>query len=173
VTARRAGGSALLLLAAALVAAAPARLGAQGGGGGGEGSARMQPEARADVTVARATTAELGAGASVPLGIYVRLGLVGAAGASWIGGEARATGRVDAVARFLLDPFFQSRWAPYAGAGVSARYVATDERWRGFLALVVGLEGPRRGPTVPAVEIGLGGGARVGIALRRALPDRR
>jgi hypothetical protein len=174
VTVPRAGGCglpvvAVTLTAAMLLAAVSARVGAQAAVSG----ARLQPELRADVIAARATAVEVGAGASAPLGIYVRLGLVAAAGAAWAGREARASGRIDAVARFLLDPFFQSRWAPYAGGGVSARYVATDERWRGFIALVVGLEGPRRGGTVPAVEVGLGGGARIGVALRRALPDRR
>jgi hypothetical protein len=109
----------------------------------------------------------------VPLGLYVRLALGAAAGAAWTAREARASGRVDAIARFLLDPFFQSRWAPYGGAGVSARYVAADERWHGFLVIAVGLEGPRSGGVVPAIELGLGGGARLGVVLRRALPDRR
>jgi len=38
---------------------------------------------------------------------------------------------------------------------------------------VLGIEGPSLGSVVPAIEVGLGGGTRVGAVVRRALPGRR
>ena len=134
--------------------------------------ARVQPEARADYIDARASAAHLGIGFSVPAGTYVRLGAVGAAGQAWKDGETSMAGRVDALARFVVDPLRESRWAPYAAGGIGALYDESD-RWRAVLVGALGIEGPSAGGVVPAVEIGFGGGARFGIALRRAMPGRR
>jgi hypothetical protein len=38
---------------------------------------------------------------------------------------------------------------------------------------VLGIEGPASGAVVPAVEVGFGGGLRVGVAIRRAMAGRR
>ena len=38
---------------------------------------------------------------------------------------------------------------------------------------VLGVEGPAGGGVVPAIEAGFGGGVRVGVALRRAMRNRR
>jgi len=135
-------------------------------------SPRVQPEARADFINARAAAAHLGVGVSVAAGTYVRFGLVAAAGQAWRDGESEAAGRVDALVRFVPDPFREFRWAPYAAGGVSAMY-DTDERWRGVLVGVLGVEGPSLGSVVPAIEVGFGGGTRVGAVVRRALPGRR
>jgi hypothetical protein len=37
----------------------------------------------------------------------------------------------------------------------------------------LGVEGPNAGGLAPAVEIGFGGGARIGVVVRRAIPGRR
>jgi hypothetical protein len=37
----------------------------------------------------------------------------------------------------------------------------------------LGIEGPATGRVVPAFEVGFGGGARIGVSLRRAMPGRR
>ena len=136
------------------------------------GQSRVQPEARADYINARAAAAHLGVGLSVGVGTYVRLGVVAAAGQAWEDGDGMASGRVDALARFVADPLREFRWAPYAAGGVGGLY---DERehWRAVIVGVLGLEGPALGSVVPAVEVGFGGGTRVGVVVRRALPGRR
>ena len=133
---------------------------------------RSQPEQRADVIDARSTAAHLGVGFSVPAGTYVRLGVVGAMGQAWRSGEPSTAGRVDGLVRFVVDPLREFRWAPYGAGGIGAIYDGT-EKWRAVLVGAVGIEGPASGAVVPAVEIGFGGGARVGVAIRRAMRGRR
>jgi hypothetical protein len=134
----------------------------------------LQSELRIDGLFARSSAVEAGYGVSIPAGIYVRNGLVGALGAGRHGLE----GRTDFVTRFSFDPFRESRWAPYGGGGVSGRYrPAADGGSRAYLLIFLGIEGQL--PTghaagwVPAFEVGLGGGARVGFILRRATIGRR
>ena len=134
----------------------------------------VQLEARLDAIVAHTAGVEAGLGVSVPAGIYVRSGLVAGIGA----GRHGAEGRTDLFARFSLDPFRQSRWAPYGGAGVSGRYRSTlDGGSRAYLLVFLGVEGPvpfgRTSGIVPAFEVGLGGGARFGVILRRGINARR
>jgi hypothetical protein len=134
----------------------------------------LQSEIRVDAIVARTGAVQAGYGLSIPAGIYIRNGLVGAVGIGAHGFE----GRADLVSRFSLDPFRQSRWAPYGGAGLSGRFRPAEAGGsRGYLLVVLGIEGPlpagHRSGWVPAVEVGLGGGARLGVVLRRAIADRR
>jgi hypothetical protein len=134
----------------------------------------LQVEGRVDAIVARTTGVEAGLGLSVPSGIYMRTGLVAGIGAGRHGVE----GRTDLISRFSLDPFRQSRWAPYAGAGVSGRYRARlDGESHAYLMIFLGVEGPLApGATsgiVPAFEVGLGGGARFAVILRRGINARR
>jgi len=134
----------------------------------------LQTEYRVDGLVARTAGVEAGLGISVPAGLYMRWGLVGGFGAGAHGSE----GRTDFVARFSLDPFRQSGWAPYAGGGISGRYrPERDGGSRGFLLIYLGLEGPlalgRTSGFVPAFELGLGGGVRFGVIVRRGINGRR
>jgi hypothetical protein len=134
----------------------------------------VQSEVRVDGIVARTSGVEAGYGVSIPAGIYIRTGLVGGVGAGRHGVESRA----DFISRFSLDPFRQSRWAPYGGAGLSGRFRSTpDGGAKAYLLVFVGLEGPlpygQVSGWVPAVEVGLGGGARVGLILRRGINGRR
>jgi hypothetical protein len=134
----------------------------------------VQNEARLDGIFARSSAVEAGYGVSIPAGIYVRMGLVGGVGAARHGVESRA----DLISRFSLDPFRQSRWAPYAGAGMSGRFRPTSDGGSdAFLLAFLGLEGPlpvgKLSGWVPAVEVGLGGGTRVGLILRRGIAGRR
>lgn len=134
----------------------------------------LQTEVRADGIFARTTGVEAGLGLTVPAGIYVRSGLVAGVGA----GRHGAEGRTDFVVRFNLDPFRQSRWAPYGGGGISGRYRSElDGGSRAYLLIFLGIEGPlatgRTSGWVPAFELGLGGGARVGLILRRGINARR
>jgi len=89
------------------------------------------------------------------------------------------------VARFHFDPFRQSRWAPYGGGGISGRFdrgarccrlndgPETGESARAYLLLLLGLDGPVYGGATPSFELGLGGGARIGVIFRRATAERR
>ena len=134
----------------------------------------LQVEGRVDAIVARTTGVEAGLGLSVPSGIYMRTGLVAGIGADRHGVE----GRTDLISRFSLDPFRQSRWAPYAGAGVSGRFrTKLDGGSHAYLMIFLGVEGPLAlGATsgiVPAFELGLGGGARFAVVLRRGINARR
>jgi len=144
---------------------------------------RKQPapvtaEARLDVLTARTTAIQAGLGLGVPLGNYVRLGGLVAGGPELgTGGGAggstiRGSGRADLLARFTLDPFLESRWGGYAGGGASARFVA-GRRVRGYLLAAVGVEGAPVGGWLPALELGIGGGTRFGVVLRRGRPGRR
>jgi hypothetical protein len=134
----------------------------------------LQSEIRLDAIVAHATGIEAGAGLSVPAGIYVRSGLVAGIGAGRHGVE----GRTDFISRFSLDPFRQSRWAPYGGGGLSGRYRSKlDGGSRAYLLIFIGVEGPlplgQTSGIVPALELGLGGGARFAVILRRGVNARR
>jgi len=147
-------------LAASVVAAHVAR--AQG-----SVEPRVEPEVRVDAVAIQSRVAlQLGGGVQIPLGYYTRVGVIAAAGADLARFEQDASGRVDVIARFLFDPFRQSRWGVSAGGGVSVRG-RTGEGLRPFIVAVVDVEGPRssRGFS-PAFQLGLGGGVRAGAALR-------
>jgi hypothetical protein len=130
----------------------------------------VRAEARIDAIIARRTAAEIGAGATVPLGIYVRAG--GDVAGGFIAGGAQPVGpavRADLFGRFLLDPLAEHRWGPYLTGG--ATYRADDrDRGRAYLLALIGVEAPRQGRVVPAIEAGYGGGFRIGFVLRRAQP---
>jgi hypothetical protein len=138
----------------------------------------VAPELRADVIAGAHPAIQFGAGAQIPLGYYVRVGIVGALGASIGEREAdapdqRLDGRLDVLARFLLDPFRQSRFGFSVGGGMSVR-AEPGEIARPLLLVAVDLEGRRaRSGLVPALQVGLGGGARVGIVLRHGAPSSR
>src|SRR5712691_3435383 len=99
----------------------------------------LQAEGRLDAIVAHTAGVEAGFGLSVPAGIYMRTGLVAGIGAGRHGLE----GRTDLISRFSLDPFRQSHWAPYGGAGISGRYRSRlDGGSRAYLLVLIGVEGP-------------------------------
>ena len=135
---------------------------------------KFQSEVRVDGIFARTSAIEAAIGFTVPAGIYMRLGLNAGIGA----GRHGVSGRTDLITRFSLDPFRQSRWAPYAGAGLSGRYRSElDGGSRAYLLVFLGVEGPlplgERSGWVPALEVGLGGGGRVGLVMRRGVNARR
>ncbi len=80
--------------------------------------------------------------------------------------------RLEGIARFHLDPYRQDRRGVYAGGGVGVRHVAGDAL-RPLLVALVGVELAPRGSVVPAIEAGVGGGARLGVVLRSLRPGRR
>lgn len=133
---------------------------------------RPLPEARLDVITADATAIQAGIGLGFPVGVYLRPALIVAAGPATNAGMWRASVRVDALARFLLDPFRESRFGLYGAGGVSVLHDPWD-RWRGVITVTLGVELPARASGVWAVEAGFGGGIRLGVALRRANRGRR
>lgn len=158
---------AMMLVALGLTGSLPVVAGAQV-------QQKLQHEVRLDGFFARSGAVEAGYGFSIPAGLYLRAGLVTGIGAGRHGVE----GRTDLIARFSFDPFRQSPWAPYLGGGLSGRYRSElDGGSRAYLLLFVGVEGPlplgERTGWVPALEVGLGGGGRVGVILRRGVNARR
>jgi hypothetical protein len=127
-------------------------------------------EYRADGIIGRGTTVQGGAGASLPLGVYVRLGVDAAAGATWRDQTSRASGRVDVIGRFLLDPFRETPLGLSIGGGLSVPYTDGDARLQPYLTVVIDVEGRMRGPVTPAVQLGFGGGTRIGFVLRASRP---
>ena len=126
------------------------------------------PELRLDASSAHIPRLDLSAGAVIPVGIYVRLALSGGAGVARENGEAHAAGRADAIARFELDPLKQHTHGAWVGGGLSL--LGRDgPHVRAYLALVAAVELKQRHGWVPSIEAGLGGGARIGISLHRAM----
>ena len=74
--------------------------------------------------------------------------------------------RGDVIARFLFDPFREQRWALSLGGGLSFRS-------RTYIAVIMDLEGPEMRGFLPAFQMGVSGGLRGALVLRRAKPQRR
>lgn len=135
---------------------------------------RPVPELRVDGALGRDSWAQVGAGLFADAGLYARVGLVAGIGAGGVGRREGGTGpvaRVEALGRFHLDPQRTAGRGVYAGGGIGLSWLGRSTRW-GVVALV-GVEGPRRGGRALALEAGLGGGVRLGVAVRAARADRR
>ncbi|MBX3173613.1 MAG: hypothetical protein KF709_04330 [Gemmatimonadaceae bacterium] len=129
-------------------------------------SANPQWELFADAGASRTPDAFAGAGVNLRAGWYVRVaGLVSAGAVRGRDDVWRGAQRADFAVRFHLDPFGERPRGLYGGAGVSARFV--EGRADPVLTLHVGVEGARRGAWIPAAELSMGGGLRLGVALRR------
>jgi hypothetical protein len=133
----------------------------------------IAPEVRVDLLAGHDPAIQFGVGVQVPVGYYGRVGLVAAAGSPLGEGAAADSprhgvdGRVDLLARFLLDPFRQAAYGLSLGGGASLRAEHGD-RARPLLLVALDVEGRRSTKgVVPAVQIGLGGGVRIGVILRR------
>jgi len=165
-----------LAIAAPLAAQAPARLTQPA-----RSPSALTPEARLDAAFGREGGAFAGAGLFGDAGLYARVGVVAAVGLardpSGVGPGDGARGvvpaaRLEALARFHLDPQRMARRGLYLGGGIAAA-LRDDAAPQWQLVALLGVEGPARGRVAPAVEVGLGGGVRVAVALRRARPGRR
>lgn len=126
------------------------------------------PEARLDAIFSETSAVYAGMGLTIPTGTYLRSGLVAALGSS----RDALSGRLDLVNRFHLDPFRESRWAPYAGGGLSARF-DDNRKGRVYLLIFAGVDGPVSRGLTTSFEAGLGGGGRIGVIVRRAAAKRR
>ena len=161
---RRLAGAACVALAAFRTAAAQQ-----------EATPAPQVEFRAEGVLSPRAGALLGVGLNVRAGWYARVGLAAMAGAS--DGRAGTAGvqRLEGTARFLFDPFGERRRGLYAGAGLGVERVngAGTAQARGLLLGVVGVEGGTVGRVVPALELTVGGGVRLGVLLRTRRPQGR
>lgn len=127
---------------------------------------RMQPEVRAEAVVARRLAALVMGGANTPIGMYVRAGAAVGAGVTDAENGAVVALRADVTIRFLLDPFAENAWGPYAGGGLTVRRDGTEPSRAGLL-LVFGVEGRRERRWTPAAEAALGEGVRFAVVLRK------
>jgi hypothetical protein len=130
----------------------------------------IQPAGRVDVFVSSITAVHAGAELSAVASRYMRIAAVGGIGGSWKDGSSGLSARGELLGRFMLDPDFSSRWAPYAAGGLGARYDRVADGWRATLIFALGLEGPNLNGVVPFLEAGFGGGARFSVGLRKARP---
>lgn len=130
----------------------------------------LRPELRLDY-LSSPDAVQAGAGAAMRFGTYVRVAGVVGVGPHFSDAGERVGWRAELVGRFQLDPFRERRWAPYATAGVSVRGAGSEAEE--YLLVLIGVEGPLARGWSPAFEAGLGGGARVGLVLRRGGPRYR
>jgi len=136
------------------------------------GPAGPVAELRGDVVVGDRGVSQLAAGIQVPSGTYVRVAVIGGIGAAWQRGEAGRSARLEAQARFHLDPWRESAIGGYGLGGLAATW-DSFERWEPRLVLGAGVELPGARGRGWAVEAALAGGLRLSVMLRGALPDRR
>jgi len=127
-------------------------------------SLTVVPEARVDLIAGKNTALQGGLGLTVPVSKYVGIGGTVGAGVSKTGFSARG----DLYGRFSLDPYRQYYWEPYLGAGTTTRFDSGGPGTRTYLLGVIGFNGPVTGGIAPGVELGVGGGVRLGITLRWA-----
>lgn len=123
-------------------------------------------EARIDVIAASRSVVQVGGGVDLPVSRYARLEAVLAAGPRLGAGGPEFSARADALVRFVLDPLVRLARSPYGGAGISLRH-ASGSTTPALVALL-GLQLRTRGGYAPAVELGIGSGARLGIVVRRS-----
>jgi hypothetical protein len=137
---------------------------------GGRAAAQPTPprggEVHFDAVAARRGAVEAAAGVIVPAGVYSRTAFLLAAGAESRGSGWPFVGRAEIVSRFLLDPFRESPLGLSVGGGLGVTNLSDPERWQPYLALVLDLEMRQRAGITPALQLGLGGGTRLGLVLR-------
>jgi hypothetical protein len=123
-------------------------------------------EVRVDAIVARHPAIEAGGSLILPAGLYGRTTVTVAGGFVDRDSGSNAVGRIEAVSRFLLDPFREEPYGLSVGAGVGVTNFAAASKWKPYLAAVIDLELSQTSGWIPALQLGLGDGARLGIILR-------
>jgi len=126
----------------------------------------QQPELHVDVIGPRPYSTQIGVGSSLALGTYTRVTTVAAFAPKRRPDLIGDAWRFDLLGRVTLDPFRQQRWALAFAGGVSIRR-------RSYLAAIAELEGPAARGFAPALQVGVSGGLRAGVLIRRALANKR
>lgn len=152
------------LICVALGALSPLSLAAQIVGN----ESALRSEARVDAIFARAQLVQGGLGVSVRTGYNVRVNFAAAAGLAFKGDEQKSSARGDGTLRLLLDPFGESSVGLSVGGGLSMLYDGFEQT-RPVGLVVLGIEGKPRSRLVWSTELALGGGARIGVVLRRRI----
>lgn len=122
------------------------------------------PTARLDLIGGNPSAVQAGLGIRFPLSSEFSIGGTAGAGISSTG----FSGRGDLFGQFSLDPYHQNTWEPYVGGGVTERLDSGGPGARTYLLGFIGANGPRTGSIAPGVELGFGGGVRLGVTLRWA-----
>jgi hypothetical protein len=126
----------------------------------------ITPELRTDAVFARSTTFQLGGGAALQTGDYLWLG--GDMGLGVVTGHTpEPSVSVQVTGRIHLDSDSEAHWAPYLVGGMTYQ-ASRGAKGALYLLIALGMHAPARAGIVPAMEVGLGGGVRVGFVLRRA-----
>ena len=112
------------------------------------------------------STTLAGGGVVVPAGNYTRVSVDAELGAEMQSSETRVAGRVDLVARFLLDPLREMPWGISLGGGLSVPYGQGQRGVQPLMTAVIDVEGRRGRRFTPALQVGLGGGTRVALVFR-------
>lgn len=131
-----------------------------------EGQA-LQPEIRFDVVGPPPVSLEPGVGVNGRIGNYVRGGFAIGYDARGVNHRSGERWRFDVTARVTLDPFREQRFGFSFGGGVSHRGSTA------YLAALLDIEGPEIVGMLPALQVGVSGGLRGGVVLRRAIRNRR
>jgi hypothetical protein len=124
----------------------------------------VQPEVRVGVVAAREPIALAGVALNVPAGYYVRFATSLEAGRIVSSGAGNAL-RAEVAARFMADPFHQSRWGAYGGGGLVGSW-RDGSRGHAGLLLVAGVEFPGRSGWRRAIEVAGGAGLRIGLTMK-------
>ncbi|MGI8510717.1 MAG: hypothetical protein ACR2MQ_15525 [Gemmatimonadaceae bacterium] len=122
------------------------------------------PTARLALMGGNPSALQAGLGTRFPLSSEFSIGGTAGAGISSTG----FSGRGDLFGQFSLDPYHQNTWEPYVGGGVTERLDAGGPGARTYLLGFIGANWPRSGSIAPGVELGFGGGVRLGVTLRWA-----
>ena len=114
----------------------------------------------------RASGAEAAIGLRTLVSPYLRAE-ASVGGAFWHSAEPKLPSpRTEAAFRFLLDPINEQKWGLSFAGGLG--YVDSP-----YLLVAADLEGQPMAGWRPAFRVALGGGTRIGLVLRRAIPNRR
>jgi hypothetical protein len=125
-----------------------------------------QPELRVDVLGPSRYSVQPGLGATFAFGNYARASAVVGYALQADSNQIADRWRADLLGRFLFDPFRQRRWGLSVGGGISVRRSA-------YIVALLELEGPEASGWLPAMHIGVSGGLRGGLLVRRAIEGRR
>ncbi len=125
---------------------------------------RPVPTVRLDGIGGSARAVQAGLGIRFPVSNEFSVGGTAAVGISSAGGS----GRGDLFGQFSLDPYHQSAWEPYVGGGATVRLDGGHAGERVYLLGFLGANWPRTGSVAPGIELGIGGGVRIGVTLRWA-----
>jgi hypothetical protein len=140
---------------------------------------RLMNEGRVDARISRNNAVEAGWSLIIPASVYVRTALTAAGGYVRRDQRWARESRYEVTGRFLLDPFRQARYGLSFGGGVGITnsdglFTAPNvigqrsQRWRPFLAAFADLELRRTAGLTPALQVGVGSGVRLGLAVRSA-----